>query len=116
MAETVSPKVAQYIQRTEAALTRVKKGVVEAKTDLIEGGSAAAGAFAGAYLRERYPDRKIAGVDPDAVGVVVFGGAAAMSSGMTQTVCKGLAIGMLCSTMANVGAKRGAAARAAAAA
>lgn len=114
-AESVSPKVAAYIEKIEARSMALRKGVMEQKESLIEGASAVTGALVGSYVRERYADKKIMGADHDAVAAALFGVAAVFSKGTTQMVLSGLATGCLCSVVAQVGAQKGAAAKLAAA-
>lgn len=114
--ESVSPKVAAYIEKVEGSYARLKKGAIEQEESLIEGVSAVAGAFGGSYIRERYADKKIMGADHDAVGGALLGLAAVFSKGRTQMVLSGLATGCLCSAAANLGGQKGAAAKLAAAA
>lgn len=117
MAETVSPRVAKYIQKTESALARAKDVASENKQDIVHGAAAVTGAFVGAYLNKRYPDRKVAGIDPDAVGAVALGvGGMFVKKGLTRTALFGGATGMACSFAARLGAAKGEAAAAAAAA
>lgn len=116
MAETVSPKIANYIERINGSLSKLKGAAIEQKETAIEVVCAVAGAYGGSYVTERYPERKIAGADPDAVAAVLFGVGAAFAGGTAGLVLGSLATGASCSVAARWGAAKGQKDRAAAAA
>lgn len=114
MAETVSPKIANYIDRINGSLSKFKASAMEQKETAVEVVGAIGGAYGSAYLTERYPDRKIAGADPDAVIAVVLGAAAMFTGGIAARALGAIATGSSCSVAARWGAAKGQKDRAAA--
>lgn len=104
----VSPKVAAYVERLNSTIERYKTKAIESKTTFVTGGSALAGAFLGSFSVARYPDKKVLGADVDLAAALICAGGAMMTSGLTQDVLGGAAVGFGCSAMARLGSKKGA--------